>query len=630
MDIDLKKYRDLFFQESKEYLELFFSHLSKMSGAYFDSAAINELFRAAHSIKGMAASVEFDDIARLSHALENLFDRLRKYVKAPGKKDITQIYEYVKALESLIEKYQGKDIENIDVDALIKQIESHDDVRAIPESPITEGRGERIEEREQKTENREKINIVVVIDLSAESPSIRAYMALRKLKEFGEVLSSSPTVTELRSGKFNGTLNAVFLPVENINKIREELLKVHGVMDVKTAKIENEHREPKRKAGQTIKINGEILDTLLSITGELIVVESRILESLKKNLTQKEEIYFEHLSLLITRMKETVLSVRLLPLSFLTDRLPRVVLEAAQKTGKVVELIVHGEDVEIDRLVLDSLHDPLTHIIRNSVDHGIELPEERERKKKRRAGRIEINARRTGEFVEINIIDDGRGMDVEAMKQKALSMGLITEEQASHMSYNDALYLSCLPGLSTRANVTATSGRGVGLDVVKSILEAHGGILLISSIPGTKTEISLKLPLNISILRALILMTGNEQFGIPLSRVEKVIEISKGSYARDDNLYEFDGEMIKILSAGRFFGQKISEPRIGILMTVRKNPLILGVDTIVNLEDIYVMPVPMPLTCIKGMSGVSILGNGRPIFILDPYYMEGALFNELH
>lgn len=630
MDIDLKKYRDLFFQESREYLELFFSHLSKMTGSHFEEAAINELFRAAHSIKGMAASVDFTDIARLSHALEDLFDRIRKSRKAPEKRDITQIYEYVKALESLIEKHQGKEVESVEVDALIKQIESHVGTDSILESSNKEGRVQMTEDRRQRTEEREKINIEVAIDPSAESPSIRAYMALRKLKEFGEVISSSPDLNELRKGKFNGTLNVVFSPVENISKIKEALLKVNGVMDVKTTEIGNEQIETRRKAGQTIKIKGEVLDNLLSITGELIVVESRILESLKKNLTPQEEIYFENLSNLITKMKETVLSVRLLPLSFLTDRLPRVVLEAAQKTGKEVELIVHGEDVEVDRLVLDSLHDPLTHILRNSVDHGIELPEERERKGKRRAGRIEIKARRTGEFVEIDIIDDGKGMDAEALKQKALSMGLITEEQASRMDYNEALYLSCLPGLSTSQDITATSGRGVGLDVVKNIVETHGGILLISSVPGIKTEISLKLPINISILRTLILLTGDEQFGIPLSRVEKVIEISKDLYARDDNLYEINGEMIKVIPSGRFFGQKNSEPRVGVLVTVRKSPFILGVDALVNLEDLYVMPVPMPLTCIKGLSGVSILGNGKPIFILDPYYIEGELLNGFH
>ncbi len=628
MDIDLKKYIDLFFQESREYLELFFSHLSKMSGAHFDAEAINELFRAAHSIKGMAASVEFDDIVRLSHALENLFDRLKKIGKAPSKRDISQIYEYVRALESLIEKYQGKDTEAIDLDSLIKKIESQS--AEIDKGQMAGDRKEKKEDRGEKRANREKINIEVVIDTSVESPSIRAYMALRKLKEFGEVLSSSPSVSELRNGKFDGNLNIMFLPAGDINKIKEEVLRVNGVMDIKTFKVEDKPIEPKRKREERIKVKTGILDTLLSLTGELIVAEARLFDSLKKNLTQQDEIYFENLSLLIARVKETVLSARLLPLSFLTDRLPRVVLESAQKTGKEVELIVKGEDIEIDRLVLDSLHDPLTHIIRNSVDHGIESPEEREKKGKIRTGRIEINARRTGEYVEVSIIDDGRGMDGEALKQKALSMGLVTEERAAQMSYNEALYLSCLPGLSTRSDVTATSGRGVGLDVVKSIVEAHGGTLFISSTPGTGTEISLRLPLNISIIRTLILKTGDEEIGIPLSRVERVMEISNDFYAQDYNLYELNGEMIKIISARRFFGMEISIPGVGILVNAPERTFILGFDVLVDIEDLYVMPVPRPLGCIKGISGVSILGSGKPIFILDPYYMGGDLFHELH
>ncbi len=625
MDIDLKKYRDLFFQESREYLDLIFSHLSKMSGTHFDSQAINELFRAAHSIKGMAASVEFEDIARLSHALENLFERLRERRKAPDKKETSQIYEYVKALESLIEKYHGKNTGEIDLDSLIKKIELQGREREKEQG--TEDKEEKVEDTGEKRTKAEKINIDVFIDPSAESPSIRAYMALRKLKEFGEVLSSSPSVSELREGKFDGTLSVTFLPAEDMSKIKKELLKVNGVMDIKTSKVEDKPIEIKRKREERIKVKSEILDALLSLTGELIVAEARLFDSLKKNLTQQDEIYFENLSLLIARVKETVLSARLLPLSFLTDRLPRVVLESAQKTGKEVELIVKGEDVEIDRLVLDSLHDPLTHIIRNSVDHGIEPPEERERKGKRRAGRIEINARRTGEFVEISVIDDGRGMDAEGLKQKAVSMGLLTEEKAAQMSYNEALYLSCLPGLSTRSDVTATSGRGVGLDVVKSIVEAHGGTLYISSTPGRGTEISLRLPLNISIIKTLILKTAGEEIGIPLSRVERVVEISNGSYIQDYNLYELNGNMIRILSAQRFFGGEISRPRVGILVNTPEKSFILGFDALIDIEDLYVMPVPKPLTRIKGMSGVSILGSGKPIFILDPYYMTGDLFS---
>jgi len=621
MDLDINKYRELFFQESREYLNIFFSKLAQISDNEFDTGIINELFRAAHSIKGMAASLEFNDVAQLAHAIENLFDVLKREKRVVDRKYVNDIYQYVKVLEALIDRHQGKEGEEIDLDSILQKINQI----------IT--RGDNVEERSeggiQAPVSQKRLNVIVEIEKDVDAPAVRAYMVLRKAKEFGEVLSSNPSITDLKNGKFNGTLHLVIASKLSPDDIRDALTKMGSVKGVHLSAEEQDTRDQPLKKSRTVRVKGETLDEILAIAGELIVARSQLLTRLKRKLSQEEEDIFANLSSLIDRMKETVLSVRLLPLSFLTDRLPRVVLDASQRTGKDVELIVKGEDVEIDRFVLDALHDPMTHILRNCVDHGIENPDERERNGKKRTGRIEINARRTGESVEIDIIDDGRGMDAEALKKRAVSMGVLTPEEASRMSYADSLYLACVPGLSTRDKATDTSGRGVGMDVVKSVIEAHGGTLLIFSEPGRGTRISLKLPLNISIIRSLILNTGDNCFGIPLSRVERVIEIDMVNYSIRDKLYELDGKMVRVFYLRSIFGPDSGEPRIGILSNVRGKPVLLGVDELVDMLDLYVLKVPEPLSTIKALSGVSILGNGTPIFIIDPYFMEGEWTHEL-
>lgn len=621
MDIDIEKYRELFFQESREYLTVIFSHLSRLSQENFDKEAINEIFRAAHSIKGMAASVDFEDVARLSHAIENLFDMFRKGEKFHSKKIFGIIFNAVKTLESLIEKHQRKEGGGVNIDRLLHEINQVINEKEEKDEKIDEAKVEK---------GKKEIEFEVEIDRNIDSPAVRAYMVLRKLKEYGEIISSNPSIAELKKGIFRGILKVKLSTQDAEENIKNVIKNINGISDFRIIEPEKQIAKEVKGHSETIRVRSEIFDHLLTVTGELIVAKSRLLESVKEKLTPEELIYFENISSLITEIKDTVLSARLLPLSFLTDRLPRVVLESAQNTGKEVNFTVNGENVELDRAVLDALHDPLTHILRNSVDHGIEFPEERERLGKSRRGKIELNARRVGEFVEIDIIDDGKGMDVDALKRKAVALGVITEEQAFKMSYNDALYLACIPGLSTRNDVTATSGRGVGLDVVKNLVESRGGILFISSEPGRGTIISLKLPLNISILRALILEASGEQFGIQLSNIEKVFELNPDFFSRTEHLYELDGKMLMIMDAGKFFGSNGFNPRVGILLNSRKGHFILAVESIVSLGELYVMPVPKPLASLPQLNGVSITGSGKPIFILDPNFLEVESVNEFH
>lgn len=617
MDIDLQKYRELFFQESKEYLDMFFSHLSRISGEGLEDSVLNEFFRAAHSIKGMAASVEYDDVAKLAHAIEDLFDRIKRRESSKSV-EVGRIFRFLKGLEALIEYHQGLRSDRVDLEGLLKEINQEVDALGGTE------RKEIITAPEVSKAPTHfgdaKFNIRVEIDPESESPAVRAYMVIRKAKEFGEVVSTTPEIAELKRGKFSGKLDMFITTNTKPEKIIEELKKLSGVKSLSISETEDKQR-PTAQKSKTIKVKEELLDEMLSLTGELIVAKSGLAKSVKDLLSPEGEGFLETMSNLITQLKERILSVRLLPMSFLTDRFPRVVLESAQKTGKEVELIVNGEDVEIDRLILDALHDPMTHILRNAVDHGIEPPDERESRGKKRTGRIEITARRIGEYVEIAIKDDGRGMDADALRKKAIEKGMISKEEGEKMSYEEALYLACLPGLSTSNELTSTSGRGVGLDVVKNVVENYGGVLKIASVPKKGTEILIKLPLNISILKVLILRTGNEVFGIPLGRVERILEIDSERF--EDELFEIEGRVVRVIPSASFYENNNSDPRAGVLVRTGRGEFIIGVDEVLTFEELYVLPVPKPISKIGGISGVSITGNGNPIFILDPYYIKG-------
>jgi len=400
---------------------------------------------------------------------------------------------------------------------------------------------------------------------------------------------------------------------------------------------------PSRGETTTLRVRASFLDELVDSVGELLVAQSR-LESMLRLLSlplhfssgpdhsvqpQREEGSIEEAIDAVNRQihlfHSKILSLRLAPLSTIADKYPRAIRDFVRQKGKQVDFLIEGGGVELDRRILEELDVPILHLLRNSVDHGIEPPEERIAAKKDNRGKVVLRARREREHVIIEVSDDGAGMDPEGLKAKAVSLGALSHEKASVLSREDALLLACIPGVSTARVVSESSGRGVGMDVVKSKIEALGGHLTIISSPGQGTSVSMIIPVSVSIVPVLLVTIPSYVFGLPLSRVEIILkEKEVESYTRNgDRHILYDGEMVPLKDLSVLLGLSADNisPQQGfhiVVCDVRGKRKALRVGQHLSHLTAYLRPLKLPLNKIPGLFGTTLLGDGRLIFILDP------------
>ena len=356
--------------------------------------------------------------------------------------------------------------------------------------------------------------------------------------------------------------------------------------------------------------------------GELFTVRSRLKEVTANSFPVEFQETTHQLGRIIEDLYYSVITARMIPFEDLTQNLPRLLRDMCKKNGKNAELIVNGNNVKLDRAVLERITDPLVHIIRNAADHGIETPEERTRQRKQAKGRITLTVARQRDNITIEITDDGRGIDINKVKEKALQSG-IPEEKIKGMADKDALLLICLPGLSLAKEITETSGRGVGMDVVKANVEAIGGRLEISSVINKGTKIILELPVTISIIKVLLVSLGAELFAFPISKVLKVLDVNKADIKNSVNKSYFvynDTEtpvvdLRSILSVPCL----VEKDPISVVIIDAKDKISgIIVDNFEGEIDAYIKPLAQPMTRMRGVIGVTVLGDGRPVFLLDP------------
>jgi two-component system chemotaxis sensor kinase CheA len=316
------------------------------------------------------------------------------------------------------------------------------------------------------------------------------------------------------------------------------------------------------------------------------------------------------------------MSVRMTPLSVITDRLPRTARDIARRRGREVELLISGAEIELDRAIIDDLADPLIHLLRNCIDHGIESPEQRVEARKPSTGRVQVTVRRQRDRVVLEIEDDGKGMDPQKLKDAALSRNLITPEAAQRMTDREAFLLSCLPGVSTATDITDISGRGVGMDAVKRTVENVGGTLEIESERGRGTRFTLRLPLTVAVVNLLLVEAGPEVVGLPIGKVLAVLEADhdKLSRSRETPLIAHGTSLLPVHVLAELLHMPPS-PRSGVrpylVMEADAGKVALAVDRLVGQEEVVLKALASPLDLVTGLSGVTILGSGRPIFILD-------------
>ncbi len=652
--MDMAKYRAMFVTEAQEHLQQMNSGVMSLEDDPSDPGRIQGLFRNAHSIKGMAASMGYEGVASLSHRLEDLMDRYRQGGAAVEPEAIDLLLEGIDALSHHVQAIAEATEPQVAVDPLIARVtafleagESRNGTASVdggPDGgvPRPEPGGAAPGQRAAApSAGKALLKVDVVIAPDASSRPVRAFMVHRRLAELGTVVAAVPSAADLKAGEgeFDGRLTVALETAESAAAVQAA---VAALPDVASVAVELAQAAPaaqpvaaapvqpaagaagaRVRVPRTVKVQTDLLDSFVNMAGELLVVESRLKEVTRELDLPPVKDSVGALGKLIRELHAQIMTVRMMPLTTVAEGLPRVVRDLARRDGKEVALVQEGIELELDRGVLEELPDLLTHVLRNAVDHGLEPAAERETAGKARRGRITLRAFRQKDKAVIQVEDDGRGMDPARLKAKAVEQGRLSREQAAAMSDAEALYLSCLPGLSTAKQVTEVSGRGVGMDAVKTRVEALGGSLQLESRPGKGTRVSLQLPVSVAIVQVLLLGLDDEVFAIPVTKVLRTLELEPNQIEVRGRqlLFRYGEETVPLLSLRKILrlpaGESKGRTLTVAVVPVRQRTVGLVVDRFVGQQEAFIKPLPRPLATIDGVAGVTILGDGRAIFLLD-------------
>jgi two-component system, chemotaxis family, sensor kinase CheA len=634
MPTDVGKYLGLFIAEASDHLDAFANDLLRLEKEPTPSI-VDALFRHAHSVKGMAASLNLDAIASLAHRVEDLVDLLRSNPAAArgeivdlllgAHDDLAEMVKSTAAGTPPSEPGPYHARLGVQISALRGSAPAP---RAIVPAVIPT--------KEDTPPATERTRFLVKVQISAQSPvpGVRAFLVHKKLSGLGKVLASVPSLDELKAGRLPGGLVAFEVESEAGDAAVQKALR--SISDVASAEViaalaqpppaaTSESKFAATEVSPTVRVRTEVLDRFLEDAGELLIVTARLRE-IGKGLPESHKGPFEEVADQIhgiaKELHDRVMSVRMTPLRVITDRVPRVVRDVAKSRNKDADVSVVGSEIELDRAILDQLADPILHVLRNAVDHGIEEPEIRLKEGKPRAGRITLIARRDRDKVVLEIVDDGRGMDAAALRTAAVARGQISRAQAAALTDRDALRLALLPGVSTARAVTEVSGRGVGLDVVARAVELVSGTLEIESTPGKGTRVVMRLPLTVAVVNVLLVGVGRELFGLPIGKVLQVVEADPETLGRSRRAphIEIAGSPIPVRGLGELLGIPV-RPTTGVkpfvVVDVEPGNVALEVDRLFGQQEAVLKPLSRPLDRVSGLSGVTILGTGRPVFILD-------------
>jgi two-component system, chemotaxis family, sensor kinase CheA len=598
--MDVAKFRDMFLAEAAEHLESMVDILVQLDLDPEDQEGIDALFREAHSIKGMAATMEHGETAKLAHHLEDRLDNCRQLGRISGV-EIDWFLEATDLLELLLDdirKEQGE-----------RSVAGF--IATSPQEPVSENTPVKKEEKGDQSLRGKGLLICLQLKEPVAAPGPRFLVLLKKLAELGTIIESTPSKEELLQGDAPNQLTVRLesdVPQEQIF----QLLNPYSELQQITFPDETEEKpQNKLPVDKTVRISTELLDHFINLTGELITNRYQLQNALKEHNWQELNEGVGQMAQLVKNLHYQVLKVRMVSLEGLAGRLSRTVHDLSRSLGKKIQLRVEGADIELDRAIVEELTDPLVHMVRNAVDHGIE-----------QQGTVSVKAWRERDLVLIQVADDGRGINPEKIRQQALAKGFLNANQAKTIRDYDLFQLICQPGFSTAEEVSETSGRGVGMDVVKTTVEQVGGILLIDSAPGEGSRITLKLPLSLAIIRVLIVECNGTKMALPISRVIRAAEISPEEVQSSGKqlMINYDDERLPLVSLRKILKLPQGSPPNPIPLVITEvmgRKIGLVVDQLISQQEVYVQRLPAPFDQIRGCSGGTILGDGQIILLLD-------------
>ena len=697
--MDLSQYLEIFIDETKEHLQTLNDQVLIMEQDPENVDTVNEIFRAAHSLKGMAGTMGFKRMQRLTHDLENVFSEIRngKMSVTPDIVDI--VFKCLDALEGYLANIQEtadegtEDNEEI-IGLLNATLESGGNKEepkeeAKQEAPTVEAGAAPAEDggdkkkflylpiadfeakamREALANGMNVYGVTVYIQESCLLKAARAFLVFKGIESVGEVIKSEPSVQDIEDEKFDFDFSMFVIsdkPIEQVQKVIANVSEIEEVViepfspetvqaqavepqtetatqpqaeqaEKKAEEKEAAPAETKKKTAtpeakkkpvvnRSVRVDIEKLDDLMNLVSELIIAKNGLVsasENEEGSQGQQFNEQIEYLERITTNLHESVMKVRMVPIESVVNRFPRMIRDLSKKLNKEMELIMTGEETELDRTVIDEIGDPLMHMLRNAADHGLEPTIDRIKKGKPQVGTIRLNAYQDGNNVTIEVSDDGAGVDVEKVKAAAIRKGTITEEQAEMMTDKEVIDLLFQPAFSTSEKVSDISGRGVGLDVVKSKIEGLGGDVEVHSVLGEGTTFTVRLPLTLAIIQALMVEVQEEKYAIPLNSIVTVEDIpsSDVKLVQNKEVINLRGTVIPLVRLTQVLDMDVEgeEPESLVVVIVKKGDKQAGlvIDNLLGQQEIVIKPLGKYIYIHKMFSGATILGDGEVALILD-------------
>ena len=644
------KYLHAFIAEAMEQLEQLASELVRIEQEPPGGPLWDSIFRRVHSVKGSAATIGLSPIVDIAHVAETLIGKLKAQHRRPERMQVDLLLQATDALVREVQHASGvaraPASDSGASGALVERLSTAS--RALPEIASAAPRA-KTAQKPVADPSLPRLDVTFSLMKSCQAPGARALIVQRKLKGAGTLLEMEPQPGALMQKKGGARVIALLAtarPIEEVRALFNGIPEVEEV-EIRLAPAANvPASEPPAstqskpllavpdlpasddaRAEATVRVRAQALDQLLDQAAEVLHGIARMREAarhLPENAAAQFESEIDRLRRTARDLHGRVMNARLTPFSSLTERLPRAIRDLAHRLGKEVELEVQGGGVELDRTVIEALGDPLTHLVRNAVDHGLETGAQRVAVGKSGRGLLVLAARRERDKVLVEVSDDGAGFDSARLRRRAIDMGLLSSEKVDEMTEQQSYELAFLPGLSTRAEATDLSGRGVGLDAVKSAVEGLGGKIGLRSAPGKGSRFTLELPLSVSMANLLLVQVGGEMYGLPMTRIVATTEYdlsARGGEGFEARSLAVMGQLVRAYSLAKLFGLPSLAPpgpRPFAVLEVDGITFALSVDRLVGQEEAVLKPLFPPLDRVRGLAGTTVLGNGRPLLVLDP------------
>ena len=671
--MDTSQYMSMFLEESLDNLQTLNESLLELEQNPEDIDKVNEIFRVAHTIKGMAATMGFNDLAELTHKMEDVLSEFREGELSVTQDVVTVLFDCLDTLEKMVDLVQEGSDEKVDIEGIMAKLAdikengnkkpeenngaANDDVKVSTTDPIglelNEYDTSVIKQAEEKGFN--AIEIKVTLSENTLLKSARAFLIVKDLEDHGEILKSVPSTQDIENEEFDLELKFVLVTKNTVDEI---LAVVNGISEVEKveaalveleevevqpkeaeAKVEKkeeakpaekkaeapkkapakkpQHKKEMKKAHQSVRVDLERIDNLMNMVSELVIYRTRLEQIVTTHKSQELNETLEQVGRTTSDLQDLVMKIRMLPLDTVFNRFPRMIRDISVELNKEINFVIEGAETELDRTVIDEIGEPLIHLLRNAADHGVETKEERIAAGKSPVGTVKLVAYQEGTKALIKVMDDGAGINVEKVKAKAEQKGINTEG----LSDADIKNLIFAQGFSTNEVVTDISGRGVGMDVVKTKISALGGTVDVISEEGKGSTFIIKLPLTLQIIQALLVKVGEETLAISLGFIDRVIDYKEENIKRSNGkeviVYREDVIPLVRLNETLDIESSKTDKKFVIIVNVGDKTIGLLVDALCGQQEIVIKPLGKTLKGLDQYIGATILGNGLVTLILD-------------